>query len=231
MIMLAWPILALTVPALTLDIAVDHKPRCVIAVPNDASSHEQVAAEELQRFVWASTRAKLKIVAEGGVKGAAIFVRLTDAKLGRAGYVQKLTDDVPILVGKEDPVTGNDIWATRNRMTTDRRGSILTTSATSSSPASTTTSTPSTSRCGAAAVTALRMTRRTTGSPAPATRGSCGSTWRRRGGSSTGTRPVWRSRQGSPTARAGASASSAGRWIGVRRSAGGWSCRIATTLS
>ncbi len=200
MIMLAWPILVLAVPALALDIAVDHKPRCVIAVPDDASSHEQVAAEELQLFVWASTRAKLEIVAEGGVKGAAIFVGLTerakalglpDAKLGRAGYVQKLTDDALILagneglahryavydflhrivgcrwyiptelfqhvptratliisqlnrrdvpafdprtygyiwngrqcsyVGKEDPVTGNDIWATRNRMTTDRRG-------------------------------------------------------------------------------------------------------------
>ena len=53
--MLAWPILALAVPAVALDIAVDHEPRCVIAVPDDASGHERVAAQELQRFVEAST--------------------------------------------------------------------------------------------------------------------------------------------------------------------------------
>ena len=197
---LACLLLCFPIPALALDIAVDNQPRCVIAIPAEASDHERVAAGELQRFVEASTQARLEIVAEGAVEGAAIFVGLTepakalglpDAELGRAGYVQKLTDEGLVLAGNEglahryavydflqrivgcrwyiptelfqhvptrttlivsqldrrdvpaydpraygyvwhgrkcsymgekDPVTDCDIWATRNRLTTDRRG-------------------------------------------------------------------------------------------------------------
>lgn len=185
--------------SLPFAIVLDNTPGCVIALPDIASKHEQVAAQELQKYIALSTGVKLGIVAESKVEGLAIFVGLTglakslelvpDQKLGRDGYILKLVDQGLILAGNEglahryavydflyrvlgcrwyiptelfqyvpkrktlvvsqldrrdapafdirnykyiwqgqthsyvgdrDPVTGNAIWATRNRLTTDQ---------------------------------------------------------------------------------------------------------------
>ena len=57
---------------------------CAIVLPNDASPSQKYAAQELQRYVKASTGVELPITAEPGKGGAVRFV--TDESLGPDAY-------------------------------------------------------------------------------------------------------------------------------------------------